>query len=77
MRRSVVIQRVFVNHPASVGETYREHQLVAWGFAGKLMKAAVMCFLHGLVPCLFCHSASQSIGELHDRMVVNRNQTGT
>ncbi|MFT4799988.1 MAG: hypothetical protein ACJAYE_001441 [Candidatus Azotimanducaceae bacterium] len=72
-----MIQRVFVNHPASVGESYLEHQQVAWGFAWQLMKAAMMCFVHGLLPCLFCQNASQSIRELHGKMVVNRHQTGS
>ena len=67
-----MLQRVFFDHPASVDETYGQHMGVAWSFAGQLLLAAVMCFLHGLLPCCFTISASQRIAKLHDSMVLNR-----
>ena len=67
-----MLQRVFFDHPASVDETYGQHMGVAWGFAGQLLSAAVMCFLHGLLPCCFTTSASQRITKIHDSMVLNR-----
>ncbi len=31
-----------------------------------------MCFVHALLPGVFCTKASSTICELHDRMVINR-----
>ena len=67
-----MLQRVFLEHPATVNETYFEHLGRAWGFAGRLAIAAFMCFVHGLLPCCFTTSASQSVNRLHEIMVTHR-----
>jgi hypothetical protein len=67
-----MLQRAFLDHPASVNETYSEHLGMAWGFAWQLLKAATMCFVHGLFPCFFTNTASRSIANLHDTMVEHR-----
>ena len=36
--------------------------------------SGVACLLHGLVPALCKTTGSLAIGDLHDRMVVNRNR---
>lgn len=69
-----MLQRAFLDHPESVNESYGEHLSVAWGFALQLLGAALMCFVHGLLPCLFTASASQRIAKLHDSMVTHRNR---
>jgi len=69
-----MLQRMFLEHPRSVGETYLEHQRQAFGFAGAMFLAALACLLHGLVPSLFTRTGSRTIARLHDRMVVHRSQ---
>lgn len=59
-------------HLESVDETYFEHFGHALRFAVTLAIAAVVCFIHALLPFLFERTGSQLIGRLHDRMVVNR-----
>lgn len=59
-------------HLESVDETYLEHFGHALRFAVTLALAAVVCFVHALLPFLFERTGSQLIGRLHDRMVLNR-----
>jgi hypothetical protein len=67
-----MIQRLFLAHPRSVGESYAEHLRTASGFALELGAAAVCCAVHAVVPGLFERTASQAIDRLHRRMVRHR-----
>jgi Family of unknown function (DUF6356) len=67
-----VFNRLFLDHPRSVGESYLEHQRHAFGFGVALLGAALACLVHALVPGLFVRTGSEAITRLHDRMVVHR-----
>ena len=56
------------NHLASVGETYFEHQGVAFRYGFHCLRASLMAFVHGLVPGVFQTSAS----DLVKRLATNR-----
>jgi hypothetical protein len=64
--------RLFSAHPASVGETYREHCLHALSFGWTMLKGSLACFLHAIFPWLHTRTGSQAVIRLHDRMVINR-----
>ena len=64
--------RLFVTHPQSVGESYFEHQRVAFSFAGNLLFAGCACLLHAFIPGLCERTASKRIEALHSRMIANR-----
>ena len=66
------IQRLFNEHPASVGESYGEHLLRASWFAGKMLMGAGACFIHALLPFLFVKTGSETIQQLHTAMVTHR-----
>ena len=66
------LQRLFTEHPASVGETYWGHLQRASWFAGKMLVGAGACFIHALLPFLFVKTGSQTITQLHSAMVTNR-----
>jgi len=66
------IQRLFNEHPASVGESYWEHLLRASWFAGKMLMGAGACFVHALLPFLFVRTGSETIQQLHTAMVTHR-----
>lgn len=66
--------RLFTQHPASVGESYSEHMVSALGFSWRLFYAAVLCFIHAVLPFLFLKGASVQVGILHDRMIANRSK---
>ena len=70
-----MFHRWFRAHPQSVGETYLDHQRIAFGFSAALLKAGLACFIHGLVPALFATTASRSIGELHEKMAARQNHS--
>jgi hypothetical protein len=66
------LEKLFTRHPASVGETYGEHLVVAGGFGVRLVLAGVACLLHALLPFLFENTASRAITELNARMLARR-----
>ena len=62
----------FTAHPASVGETYGEHFVVATYFSRQLLIAALACLVHAVLPFLFERTASGILRRLHERMVASR-----
>lgn len=67
-----MIQRIFIDHPASVGESYGEHLTHALYFSMSMLAASMACFIHALIPALFERTGSRIIRRLHDRMLMNR-----
>lgn len=67
-----LFRTLFIEHPASVDETYLEHLSTAASFGAKMVIAGVACMVHGLLPTLFMTRGSDAIVALHERMVVNR-----
>ncbi len=63
-----VWQRWFLDHPASVDETYLEHMRFAFGFAFWLFVAALAAALHAIVPALCKTTASDILKRLHARI---------
>lgn len=66
------IFNAFRRHPASVGESYIQHQRSAFGFGLRMMLGGLACLVHGLFPFLCMKTGSRQISLLHDRMVRNR-----
>jgi hypothetical protein len=64
--------KLFTEHPATVNETYFQHFASASSFGLRMIGGGLMCFVHALLPGVFCTKASSMIGELHERMLVNR-----
>ena len=63
-----MINRVFLDHPATVNETFLQHSGFALRFAGSLFVASMAAFIHAVIPCLFEKTASRIVGQLYDRM---------
>lgn len=59
------IQRLFTEHPESVGESYGEHLVRATVFGGRMVVAGIACMLHALLPFVFVRTGSVAIEELH------------
>ena len=72
-----MLKSLFTTHPASVDESYLEHMAVALSFSARLVFAGLVCLVHAFLPFLFVRTGSQVIGELHDRMVVNRHRASS
>jgi len=55
------LPRSFVDHPASVGESYGEHFAVASGFGLRLIAAGLACLVHACVPAWFTRTGSRAV----------------
>jgi hypothetical protein len=66
------LNRLFLDHPRSVGEGYVEHLRNAVGFGGAMLVAGLACVIHAFVPAMFTTTGSRTVKRLFDRMVVNR-----
>jgi hypothetical protein len=64
--------RLFLDHPHSMGESYFDHQRVAFSFALSLLGAALACAVHALVPGLCASTGSRAVADLNERLVLNR-----
>lgn len=67
-----MFRRLFLNHPASVGESYTEHFRVASSFGTAMIMGGLGALLHAFVPALCKTRGSDTINTLHARMVAKR-----
>lgn len=67
-----MLEKLFLAHPRSVGESYVEHMLQALRFSGLLLLAGLVCGIHALLPAAFRRTGSGIVSKLHDRMVKSR-----
>jgi hypothetical protein len=67
-----MLRSLFTAHPTSVDETYAEHMGVAFGFFLRMFLGSLACLVHAFLPFLFLKTGSDTIAELHERMVAQR-----
>jgi hypothetical protein len=70
----VTLDRMFTEHPHSVGETYFQHLCSAFSFGSRMIAAGCACLMHGLLPFLFVKTGSSTIRHLHDAMITHRSR---
>ena len=58
-------RRLFLDHPASLGETYAQHLRAASGVGFALLGAGLACLAHALIPATFETNGSRIIRCLH------------
>lgn len=63
-----MIDRLFLSHPRSVGETYLEHAATAFGFGTAMIGGGIACMVHGVFPSLFTRTGSNTVKSLYGRM---------
>lgn len=56
------------DHLDSVGETYAEHMIFAFGFAFKLIGAGLAVIAHALCPAILQTTGSGTIFKLNDEL---------
>jgi len=56
-----MFRRLFLDHPASVGESYAEHFGVASRFGVTLIGGGLGCLVHAVVPAAFKTTGSQTV----------------
>lgn len=67
-----MIRRLFLDHPASVGESYVEHFRVASGFGTAMIIGGIGALLHAFLPFVCKTRGSDTINALHARLVAKR-----
>ena len=67
-----MIRRLFLDHPASVGESYLEHAEVASGFGLRMIAGGCGALVHAVFPSLCQTTGSRTVAALHARMVATR-----
>jgi hypothetical protein len=69
---TAMFRRLFLDHPASVGESYTEHFGVASRFGLKMVSGGMRCALHAVLPFLFKTAGSDTVAALHAELVLKR-----
>jgi hypothetical protein len=55
---TAALMRAFTEHPEAAGETYGAHLRFTLRVAGQLLACCCLMVIHGLLPFLFTHAAS-------------------
>jgi Family of unknown function (DUF6356) len=63
-----LLDRIFLEHPRSLGESYWSHQRRAFGFGITMVVAGLACVIHAVFPAVFERTASSTVTRLHGRM---------
>lgn len=63
-----MIERLFLSHPRTVGESYGAHFRTAMGFGVAMVAGGLACILHALFPALFVRTGSDTVKRLYGRM---------
>ena len=71
-----MFRRIFLDHPASVDESYSEHFRVAAGFGWAMLLGALGAFVHALVPALCQRTGSNTVKTLHKRLTRDPQREG-
>lgn len=71
------MKHFFLEHPASVGESYWQHMGQALRFGTLLCITGLACLFHGLLPFLFKDTGSKNITRLYEMMVTHRRKDDT
>lgn len=64
-----MFSRVFLDHPRSVDESYFAHLRFALKFSFRLILAGLAALIHGIFPCAFERTASQTVRQLAELCV--------
>jgi hypothetical protein len=67
-----MIRRLFLDHPASVGESYAEHFGVAGRTGVMLIAGGLAALVHAVLPCAFKTTGSRTIIRLHREIAEKR-----
>lgn len=67
-----MIDRLFLSHPRTVGESYWEHFRVASSFGTAMVVGGVKAMIHAVFPNAYETAGSDTIRRLHKIMVEKR-----
>ena len=67
-----MLDRIFLSHPRTVGESYVEHFGVASRFGREMIAGGAKALVHAVLPNCYETAASDTIRRLHNIMVAKR-----
>jgi hypothetical protein len=70
------VKQLFLEHPASVGESYGEHLRFAVRIGGAMVLGGLCCTLHAFLPFLFTTTGSGTVRRLHARLETHAAKAG-
>jgi len=65
---SRVVDRLFLEHPRSLGMSWAGHGVGALGIGAKLIGAGAACVVHAVVPGWFTQTAGKTVTHMYDHM---------
>ena len=71
-----MIDRIFLSHPRTVGESYWAHFRVAGSFGAAMIWGGTKALVHAVVPGLCITSGSDTVKRLNHIMVEQRRAKG-
>jgi hypothetical protein len=67
--KSGALERLFAEHPRSLGMSWAEHGGGAMAIGATLVGAGAACLIHALVPGWFTQTAGRTVERLHEHMM--------
>jgi hypothetical protein len=66
--RAGFAERLFVEHPRSLGMSWARHGAGAVAIGVRLVGAGLACLVHAVVPGLFTQTAGKTITDMYDHI---------
>ena len=63
-----MLDKLLLEHPRDIGESYGEHAGHAMYIGTKLLGAGIACLVHAVLPGLFVRTASAAVQDVQDLM---------
>ena len=67
-QRARLTDRMFLEHPRSLGMTWAGHGVGAVAIGARLVGAGCACMIHAVVPGVFTQTAGKTITDMYDHM---------
>jgi len=68
-RRAGITDRMFFEHPRSLGMSWAGHGIGAVAIGARLVGAGCACLVHAVVPGLFTQTAGKTISGMYEHMM--------
>ena len=68
-QQSGLVDRMFLDHPRSLGMSWARHGIGAVAIGATLVGAGLACLVHALVPGWFTQTAGRTVERMHDHML--------
>jgi len=65
---SGMAERLFLEHPRSLGMSWAGHGVGAVAIGARLVGAGLACLVHAIVPGVFTQTAGKTITNMYDHM---------